>query len=117
MKYKNDIFPEGLLKQKQENQLIQARNAPAHLGRRCGFFRIYGGSGSLRRSSASGCLMISAFPRNPAYFASSAPRALHCSSASSSGASMQITLSAASVIPSETQRSSQERIHSPSPQP
>ena len=45
------------------------------------------------------------------------PRALHFANPSSSGASLTITLSAASVMPFSAQRPSQVRIHSPSPQP
>src|SRR5699024_1545168 len=50
-------------------------------------------------------------------YASAAPSALHASSASSSGASLQMTLSQTSSAPSSAHRVSQLRIHSPSPQP
>ena len=55
--------------------------------------------------------------RFAAYSASAAPSDLQAASASSSGASLQITLSQASTAPSAAQVSSQLRIHSPSPQP
>ena len=48
---------------------------------------------------------------------SAAPRALQDATASSSGASLQITLSQARTAPSSLHLSSQLRIHSPSPQP
>ena len=51
------------------------------------------------------------------YCASAAPSALHAASAASSGASLQMTGSQTSAAPSSRQRSSQFRIHSPSPQP
>ena len=51
------------------------------------------------------------------YSASFLPRAWQALSASSSGASQQVTLSAASRMPAEAQSSSHVRIHSPSPQP
>ena len=50
-------------------------------------------------------------------YARAAPRALQASRASPSGASLQMTLSQASTAPAVLQSSSQERIHSPSPQP
>ena len=49
--------------------------------------------------------------------ARAAPSARQASKASSSGASLQVTLSAAKTQPAPTQSSSQVRIHSPSPQP
>ncbi len=55
--------------------------------------------------------------RFAAYSASAAPSDLQAAWASSSGASLQITLSQASTAPSAAQVSSQLRIHSPSPQP
>ncbi len=48
---------------------------------------------------------------------SAAPSVLQASTASSSGASLQMTKSQAITAPSSTQRSFQLRIHSPSPQP
>ena len=48
---------------------------------------------------------------------SAAPRALQDATASSSGASLQITLSQARTAPVSLHVSSQLRIHSPSPQP
>ena len=55
--------------------------------------------------------------RFAAYSVSAAPSDLQAASASSSGASLQITLSQANTAPSAAQVSSQLRIHSPSPQP
>src|SRR5699024_4415420 len=49
--------------------------------------------------------------------ASDAPSSRQAARASSSGASLQITLSQARLAPSSLQRDSQLRIHSPSPQP
>ena len=50
-------------------------------------------------------------------YANAFPRALHSFSASSSGASLQVTLSHTSTASSDRQVSSQLRIHSPSPHP
>ena len=54
---------------------------------------------------------------NTVYSARARPSARHLSSASSSGASQQITLSQARGIPAARQSFSHSRIHSPSPQP
>ena len=54
---------------------------------------------------------------NISYFARAAPSALQAAIASSSGASLAMTKSHAITAPSFLQRSSQLRIHSPSPQP
>ena len=51
------------------------------------------------------------------YLTREAPRALQAFTASSSGASLQITKSAAITAPELTVSSDQLRIHSPSPQP
>ena len=50
-------------------------------------------------------------------YASAAPSALHFATPSSSGASLQMTLSAARLMPLSAHLLSQERIHAPSPQP
>jgi len=50
-------------------------------------------------------------------YASAAPSAAHFATPSSSGASLQITLSAARLTPFCEHFSSHERIHAPSPQP
>ena len=55
--------------------------------------------------------------RNGGHSASVLPMARSASSAASSGASQQVTLSQTRLMPASAQSFSQERIHSPSPQP
>lgn len=64
-----------------------------------------------------GCLWVSSCRIQPESYASAAPRALQAAMPSSFGASLQITLSAASTAPKSAHWSSQECIHSPVPQP
>ena len=54
---------------------------------------------------------------NGVHSASVLPMARSASSAASSGASQQVTLSQTRLMPASAQSFSQERIHSPSPQP
>ena len=51
------------------------------------------------------------------HYANAFPSVIQAAFPLSSGASLQITLSAASTAPADRHLSSQERIHSPSPQP
>lgn len=78
-----------------------------------------GFSVSEKRYSAALFLKVRTFRRSvrPLYSAMLSPSARQDASASSSGASLQITLSHAKTAPSPVQRSSQLLIHSPSPQP
>ena len=83
-----------------------------------------GGDGRKQKTGGSGFCGLQ-IPEPPAIntngwlcsYASAAPSALQAAAASSSGASLQITLSQASTAPSAAQVSSHVRIHSPSPQP
>ena len=65
-----------------------------------------------RRQETSASCLLRCFCQ-----ASDAPSSRQAARASSSGASLQITLSQARLAPSSLQRDSQLRIHSPSPQP
>ena len=69
------------------------------------------------KSNAVTAVPFLAVKRPRPYSASFLPRAWQALRASSSGASLQITLSPAKTAPSPRQVSSQLRIHSPSPQP
>lgn len=77
--------------------------------RLCGF----ASSEAMRRCAASEKKRRRSF----VYFTSAAPNARHRVKPSLSGISQQMTLSEASAMPPSAQRSSHERIHSPSPQP
>ena len=61
--------------------------------------------------------VVSRYGEGKNYSASALPIAVQAASASSSGASQQMTLSVKRLMFASSQDFSQERIHSPSPQP
>ena len=74
------------------------------------------GSGSAL-SKKSFTRVVSRYGEGKNYSASALPIAVQAASASSSGASQQMTLSVKRLMFASSQDFSQERIHSPSPQP